>query len=342
MKKVMKVALAILTVAILAPVVALSGATDKSPPGLKNFPTAISLKKDNLVIINEEIDGASVAKAIRQLRDLDEKLSNGFLGVTGDKKKPRESKTPINLWLMSPGGSIRAGLELIDAAKGLERPINTITMIAASMAFQIAEALDDRYITQYGTLMSHHAYGGNEGEYGGASPSQFDNRHEWNKELVDSLDKAVVARTGGKQTLESYQKAYENEMYRRGQRAVDEGYADAVVTVKCDNSLNGFETRKALYMGMIPIEYELDNCPLNTAPMNVRLQVQTNKGTMDSDQFTKVGGGFTPQCLVDSATDKNKICALDTSLSQAKLDQIKQEFSSQFVAKQKAPLPLRF
>lgn len=340
MKKVMKVALATLTVAILAPVVALSGATAKSPPRPKKFPTAISLKKDNLVVIDDEIDGASVAKAIRQLRDLDEKLSSGF---RGDKNKPRDQKTAINIWLRSPGGSVRAGFELIDAARGLGRPINTITMMAASMAFQIAEALDDRYITQYGTLMSHHATtAGMGGEYGGQSPSQFDNRYGWIKDLVDECDRSVVARTNGKQTLESYQKAYENEMYRRGQRAVDEGYADAVVTAKCDDSLNGFETRKDLYMGMIPIEYDIDNCPLNTAPMNVRLQVQTNHGTMDSDQFTKVGGGFTPQCLVDSATDKNKICALDTSLSQAKLDQIKQEFSSQFVTKQKTPLPLRF
>lgn len=335
----LKIALLTLFAVALVPAVALSNGT-QAKPAVKKFQTSIDLNDKNLVVINDEIDGATTSKAIRQLRDLDEKLGAGLLG---DKNKAKADKKAIYLWLASPGGSVRLGSEFIDAVKGLNRPVHTITLIAASMAFQIAEALDDRYITANGTLMSHHAYTeGLGGEYGGKAPSQLDSRYGWIKDTVDEYDRNVVARTNGKQTLESYQAAYENELYRRGQRAVDEGYADAVVTAKCDKSLNGVETRHTVVMGIIPIDYDIDNCPLNTAPMNVRLSIQTNKGTMSSDQFTSAGGGFTPQCLMESATDKNKICALDTSMSQAKIDQIKRDFSTQYVNKQKTPLPLIF
>jgi ATP-dependent protease ClpP protease subunit len=51
------------------------------------------------------------------------------------------SNEPIYLFLNTPGGSIQTGLEIIESLKGLDRPVSTVTLFAASMGFQIAQNL---------------------------------------------------------------------------------------------------------------------------------------------------------------------------------------------------------
>lgn len=215
----------------------------------------ISLTSDNLVILNGEVNSQSVSKAVTALLKL-------------DKIKTFGRQKPIYLYLYSPGGSIQDGLELIEATKGLKRPVHTITMFAASMAFQIAQNLGDRLIFKNGTLMSHRASGSFEGSFGGQAPSQLDKRYSFWLKRIDELDEQTVRRTKGKQTMESYRASYANETWITGTEAVKEGYADRIVSVACDETLDGTEPHSTMFMGM-QVHYETSKCPIITGLLNV-------------------------------------------------------------------------
>lgn len=125
------------------------------------FAKEIVLTKDNSVVLNGAFTGKSVSNLIGEIQKLDAELKSGY---------------PIYLFLNTPGGSIQAGLELFEFIKGVNRPIHTITLFAASMGFQTVQHLGKRYVLEYGVLMSHKAYGGFEGEFGGET-SQIDSQY---------------------------------------------------------------------------------------------------------------------------------------------------------------------
>ena len=258
--------LVVLTV-ILVPKLSVSSDTDAG---------TVVLTKDNLLILNSQVDGSSTSAVIAAAKKLDTAMNHGIAARLGKKK-------PLYLFLNTPGGSIQSGLELIEALQGLGRPVNTVTLFAASMGFQIAQNLDDRLIIKNGVLMSHRASGEFTGSFGGIHPSQLDARYQLWLDRVRELDEQTVKRTNGKQTYESYLKQYNSEMWLTGTKSVEQGYADKIVKVKCDSSLNGVTTQQVEFMGMV-VEYDLDNCPINTAPMNVRL---ANKETANISEQVK-------------------------------------------------------
>jgi ATP-dependent Clp protease protease subunit len=288
----------------------LSG-SDKIPEDM------VVLTKDNTIVLNEVVSSESVAKVIHKAKELNALAKKG-------------RTRPVYLFLNTPGGSVQSGLELIEALHGLECPVNTVTLFSASMGFQIVQNLGERLILKNGVLMSHRAKGGFEGEFGGQSPSQIESRYAIWKSRLDELDQQTVDRTKGKQTLASYQKQYSSEMWLTGTQSVSQGYADKVVRVRCDPSLSG-TTEHTAQLLFLSVTYELDNCPINTGPLNVRVDFVTNKGrNMDLKTFTEAGGEFGPNCLTESATNKNKVCALDTSLNIDKIHDATSKFSEGF------------
>lgn len=225
---------------------------------------SVVLSKSNTVVLTGEVNGESVGKVIYEAKDIDSKLH-------GRKERLGLSKQkPIYLFMNTPGGSIQSGLELLEALSGLGRKINTVTLFSASMGFQIVQGLGDRLILRNGVLMSHRAAGQMSGSFGGQKPSQMESRYNFWYNRIQELDQQTVSRTNGKQTLESYQKAYADELWLTGQQSVDGGYADKIVTVRCDETLNGTTTHSIQFFGL-NISYDLDNCPINTSPMNVRV-----------------------------------------------------------------------
>jgi hypothetical protein len=222
-------------------------------------------------------------------------------------------------------------MEMLEGLKGLNRPVDTVTAFGASMAFQTVQQLGKRYITSSGVLMSHRAAGGFEGSFGGEKPSQIDSRKNFWESRLQEMDQRTVDRSGGKQTLASYQRAYDNELWITGTQAVAQGYADEVVTVSCDSSLSGVTTHEIMFMGIIPIDYDLDNCPLNSSPMNIRIgKLPTNKGLMTMNDFMNNKGEFGSSCLMAAGVDKTKVCASNTDLTLESLFKAKDQFKSQY------------
>ena len=262
-----------------------------------NSPETVTLSKSNTLVLNSEVDGESTSAIIANAKELDGALSS---------KEFTSKKKHLYLFLNTPGGSIQSGLELIEALQGIGRPVDTITLFAASMGWQIAQNLGDRLILKNGVLMSHHAAGEMQGSFGGVHPSQMDNRYQLWIDRVRELDEQTVARTKGKQTYESYTKQYDKEMWLTGTKSVEQGYADRIVLIKCDSTLNGVTTKHASLMGF-DVAYDLDNCPINTSPMNIR-----------------IGGGG------------------EKAISSELINKVKEEFLSSFENKQKQVLPMTF
>lgn len=211
-------------------------------------PVKITLTKDNMAVINDVFTPDVTAKVILAARSLDS-------GV--------ETNEPIYLVINSPGGSIDAGLQLIQVLSNLHRPVHTITLFAASMGFQTVQGLGTRYIVPEGTLMSHKAKGGFFGEF----PGQLDSRYGYYLKRVTRMDEKAVSRTKGKHTLKSYRDLIENEWWGDGQDPINQGFADKIAAVSCDRSLEGtrnYVLAEEGFMGhTVQLVALLDNCPLN-------------------------------------------------------------------------------
>lgn len=280
----------------------------------QNNSNEIILSEGNTLALSDEVNESSVGDVLSELKNI------------------KKSKDCVAyLYLKTPGGGIVAGQDLTDSLKASGCEIKTITSFAASMGFQIVQHLGERLILQSGTLMSHHATGQFQGEFGGQYPSQVENRHNFWKARIEALDQITVDRTKGKQTLASYQKAYENELWLTAQQAIDQGYADRIVKVRCDKSLDGVNTKTTQFFGM-DVSYDIDKCPLNSAPKNIRMKLETTRGIMDSREFVKQGGMFGVGCLL--MNDPNKLCVLDTTINLSKLEEVKQKFINNYTEKQ--------
>lgn len=296
----MKLLSFLVAIAITSQALALAALTGAKVPN-------VTLSKSNTVVLNDEVTPETVGEVISKVQRLNQVRTD----------------SPIYLFLRTPGGDIQAGLELIEALKGSRRRVDTITLFAASMGFQIVQNLNNRLILENGVLMSHHASGGLQGEIGGMPPSQMDNRKSFWERRTLELDVQTVLRTKGRQTLESYQKAYENELWQTGVQSVSNGYADTMVTATCDSSLAG-ATRKSIKVLFFSATVDFPDCPLDSTPrLAGKDDILTNNGYVPTDKFLREGGGFGPSCFALLRYKPDTVCAVDVLLTPEKINQVR-------------------
>jgi ATP-dependent protease ClpP protease subunit len=219
------------------------------------FSETIILKADNTVSLSSEVTTASVTVLMLSLQRLNELKTNDT----------------IYLVLNTPGGSITDGIDFIRFAKTSRRPINTITIFAASMGFQIVEALPGkRLMAEGGVLMSHRAAVSG---IGGQFPGELNVRVEFYGDIARSLDIGAANRAGI--TLKQYQDLIHDEYYALPSKAIKDKFADAEVAVSCDITLSGtrFEFAQSPFG---PIKIELSSCPLIIGVVSAEFVKKTN------------------------------------------------------------------
>lgn len=218
--------------------------------------STLVLSSKNTVSLNDEVKDESMADLMEQISQLNQTLPKG---------------EPIYLVINTPGGSIYAGLELMEFIKGLNRagrPVDTVTLFSASMGFQFVQAFGKRYIVESGTLMAHRAKGQFEGEFPGEVVVRI---NSWLKK-IKRIDSKVAKRA--KMSLREYQKLIADEHWCEGQDCVDEHLADKVVAVSCDSSLDKYSvrTRKEIMDGhTIVFRYYYPGCPLRTGVLDYEI-----------------------------------------------------------------------
>lgn len=176
--------------------------------------TTVMLTTNNTVSLVGPITVDSISSALVDINELN-KL---------------KSSSPIYLYIQSPGGDVSAEELFISIAKQSRRPIHTITLVAASAAFNIVQALGKRYIVERTIMMTHNA---------------FMERVILNKEALGELTEAVgfllnvYARTASrlKMSYEVYAKFMEKEAIIRGENNLKINTADELINIQCSKDL---------------------------------------------------------------------------------------------------------
>lgn len=239
------VALPLIVVALLYSAISQSAGAKFTPAD-----GTIVLTDSNTVNLNMPISGDSAKNAQQQLLAKSRKLNR---------------RDPIYLFLNSPGGSIAAGNEIIELATGLPQKVHTITMFSASMAFIIAQSLEDRYILRNGEMMSHRAYAS--GLAGNIPGSLLTRAHALEKSLAE-IDEEVAKRAG--LDTAKYQDMIKDELWMSAKASKNLKFADKTVKVFCDKSLDGTDSIQVQVL-VFTVTVKFHKCPLITEPVSVEM-----------------------------------------------------------------------
>lgn len=173
-------------------------------------------KNSRYLFLSEEVTSSSVAPIIERIVEID-------LEDTVQSELVKDyARTPILLFINSPGGTIYDGLALIDVIQSSTTPVWTICIgKGMSMGLNIFLAGKKRFIGKNATLMYH-----------GASMGGQNDLHKMKLELKESerlqeiLNKQILSKTKIKQkVLEHYIKLRE-DWYINPQQAIKLGFAE--------------------------------------------------------------------------------------------------------------------
>lgn len=224
--------------------------------------SGIVLNESNTITIDTHFTSRTTSNVAQRALELSSKL---------------RKDEPLYLVIDSGGGGIQAGLEMISNLNSLNRPVHTICVFCASMAFQTIQGLSgDRILIPFGTMMSHKARGG----FGGEFPGQIDSRLSYYKRRLKMIDLVTVNRTNKIHTLESYEALYENEYWCDGVDCISQGFSDKISNISCDQSLSSTKieelripVRGKYGLSTLVITFEKSQCPVITGILSTTFEL---------------------------------------------------------------------
>lgn len=145
-----------------------------------------------------------------------------------DKGIPVEERTPIMLYITSPGGDVYAGFELIDVIDNSKTPVYTINLgYQFSMGFLLGLAGHKRFASKHSKFLWH------DGTSGALNSSakvrdeiEFQSRNE------DRVRQFILSRT--KIDPELYDSKLRVEWYMFADEAKELSVVDYIIGVDCD------------------------------------------------------------------------------------------------------------
>ena len=183
---------------------------DRSPRGERYFDLFSKLLNDRVIMITEQIDDHMMGVIVSQLLYLE----------------AEDSEEPIHIYISSPGGSVMAGLAILDTMQLISAPVHTYAMgMVASMAAVIFTCGEKghRYILPNAEVMIHQPLGGTQGQ---ASDIEIQANH------IISLKKRlykIIAKATGK-NVRTIEKESDRDNYFEAAKAIEFGLADTILT----------------------------------------------------------------------------------------------------------------
>ena len=183
---------------------------DRSPRGERYFDLFSKLLNDRVIMITEQIDDHMMGIIVSQLLYLE----------------AEDSEEPIHIYISSPGGSVMAGLAILDTMQLISAPVHTYAMgMVASMAAVIFTCGEKghRYILPNAEVMIHQPLGGTQGQ---ASDIEIQANH------IISLKKRlykIISKATGK-NVRTIEKESDRDNYFEASKAIEFGLADTILT----------------------------------------------------------------------------------------------------------------
>lgn len=182
---------------------------EKTSFGERAYDIYSRLLKENIIFLGGPIDDHVANIVIAQLLFL----------------QSEDPKKDISLYINSPGGSVTAGLAVIDTMNHIKNDVSTVCVgIAASMGAIIlsAGAKNKRYALPNSEVMIHQPLGGIEGQ---ASDIEITARHILKTREV--INKMLSKNTG--QTLPKIEKDVDRDFFMSAEESKKYGIIDKVI-----------------------------------------------------------------------------------------------------------------
>ena len=202
----------------------------------------VVLTKGNFVVLRQEVTNRSMANLMIEINKLD-------------------TDKPI-IFIQSPGGSVMAGLQFIQYMKDSGKHFTCIADFAASMAFVILQACNDRYVLSSSVLMQHQASFGMEGAMAHVK-SQYENTLA----VITEAEQMQADRIGI--SLVKFQADRLNDLWLYGKQATMYGAADSIAELRCDANLWANTITEIVPMDMMVLKVTFSSCPMARAPLKV-------------------------------------------------------------------------
>lgn len=183
---------------------------EKTPMGERAYDIYSRLLKERIIFLGTQVDSDVANLIVSQLLFLESE----------------DSKKDITLYIHSPGGSVSAGLAIIDTMNFIKCDVSTVCMgMAASMGSMILScgAKGKRFILPNAEVMIHQPSGGAEG-----MASDIEISAKQILKIRANMNKMLAKNTG--QKLEKVEKDMDRDFFMTADEAVKYGIVDKIIT----------------------------------------------------------------------------------------------------------------
>jgi len=195
---------------------------EQEAKGERSYDIYSRLMKDRIVMLQGVVEDYSANLIVAQLLYLES----------------ANSEKPIKMFINSPGGSVTAGLAIYDTMQFIKCPVHTYVMgQACSMGSFLAQAGEPgkRFVLPESRTMIHRVSSGTPGTSGSVHVQELQMedtiRHfEESKKVNQRLTELYVKHNTAGKTYEQLFETMKFDTFLTAQEAVDNGFADKVVT----------------------------------------------------------------------------------------------------------------
>jgi hypothetical protein len=176
----------------------------------------------------------------------------------------------VYLYITSPGGSITAGMELANIIKNSGKNIKCVAGFAASMAFALLQACNERYVLEHSIIMQHVPHY----SLGGDAPNNW-SMVQFLTRMIRKLDEDQAKRLG--MTVDAFRAKTRDDWWLFGAEAVEAKAADGVVTASCSPGLTKQRQKEKVQVVFWKFNIEWSGCPLIEGPVKIEAEGLSKK-----------------------------------------------------------------